>query len=138
MKENNTMMKKMVLAGIAAFLFIFIFDFLVHGVLLKSSYEATQSVWRPEEESNMIVMILSQFLFAMAMAFFFPIIGPDKECNKAIPFGFGLGLVMAMPQISTYCYLPIPLTLSLAWVLSTFVQVFFSALIIGKVFSWKS
>jgi hypothetical protein len=103
------MMKKMALAGIAAFLFIFIFDFLVHGLLLKSAYEATQTVWRPQEESNMVVMLLSQFLLAMAIAFFYPIIGLDKDCKKTIPFGFGLGLVMAMPQISTYCYLPITL-----------------------------
>jgi hypothetical protein len=132
------MMKKMALAGIAAFLFIFIFDFLVHGLLLKSAYEATQTVWRPQEESNMVVMLLSQFLLAMAIAFFYPIIGLDKDCKKTIPFGFGLGLVMAMPQISTYCYLPIPLSLSLTWVLTTFIQVFISVFIIGKIYNWKS
>ena len=138
MSQNSNMMKKMILAGFAAFLFIFIFDFLVHGLLLKSAYEATQSVWRPQEESNMMVMILSQFLLAMAIAFFYPIVGLDKDCKKTVPFGFGLGLVMAMPQISTYCYLPIPLSLSLIWVLTTFVQVFVSVFIIGKIFNYKS
>jgi hypothetical protein len=130
------MMKKMVLAGFTAFIFIFIFDFLVHGFLLKGAYAATQSVWRPQDESNMMVMMLSQFLFAMAIAFLYPIIGPDKDCKKTIPFGLGLGLVMATPQISTYCYLPIPFSLSLAWVVATFVQVFVSVFIVGKIFNW--
>lgn len=57
----------------------------------------------------MLVMFLSQILFAMAVAFFYPIIGPDKECKKAIPFGIGLGLVTEMPQIATHNYLPIPM-----------------------------
>ncbi len=126
----------MILAGFSAFIFIFVFDFLVHGFLLQSIYEATQNVWRPQEESNMMVMILSQFLLGMAIAFFYPIIGPDKDCKKTIPFGFGLGLVMAMPQISTYCYLPIPFSLSLIWVVATFIQVFASVFIVGKIFNW--
>jgi len=138
MDESSNMMKKMVLAGFAAFVFIFIFDFLVHGLLLKGIYEATQSVWRPQEESNMMVMILSQFLLAVAIAFFYPIVGPDTDCKKTVPFGFGLGLVMAVPQISTYCYLPIPFSLSLIWVFATFVQVFAAVFIVGRIFNWKS
>jgi len=132
------MTKKMILGGFAAFVFIFVFDFLVHGILLKSTYEATASVWRPQEESNMMVMMLSQFLYAMAIAFFYPIVGPDTDCKKTIPFGFGLSLVVAIPQIATYCYLPIPFSLSLIWTLATFVQAFISVLIISKIFNWKS
>lgn len=135
MNENSNMMKKMVLGGFAAFIFVFLFEFLVHGVLLKSIYDATESVWRPQEESNMAIMILSQFLFAMAIAFFYPIVGPDKECKKAIPFGFGLGLVMAMPQVSTYCYLPIPISLSLFWAAASFVTALGSVFIISKIFN---
>lgn len=101
MSDNSRMMKGMFLSGVAAFIFVFLFEFVVHGFLMKGQYEATMSVWRPQAESNMAIMLLSQFLFAMAVAFFYPIVGPDKECKKAIPFGFGLGLVLAMPQIAT-------------------------------------
>ncbi|MEK6628623.1 MAG: hypothetical protein AABY53_08350, partial [Bdellovibrionota bacterium] len=64
-----------------------------------------------------------------------PIIGPDKECKKAIPFGFGLGLVMAMPQIASYSYLPIPITISLALATASFVKAFAASFIIAKVFN---
>ena len=135
MNQNKGMMKKMIIGGIAAFVFVFLFEFLVHGLLMKDLYTATKSVWRPQEESNMAIMLLSQFLFAMAVAFFYPIVGPDKECKKAIPFGFGLGLVMAMPQIASYTYLPIPISLSLIWAAASFFKALGCAFIVSKVFN---
>ncbi len=132
MSDNSRMMKGMVLGGVAAFVFVFLFEFLVHGFLMKGQYEATVNIWRPSAESNMAVMLLSQFLFAMAVAFFYPIVGPDKECKKAMPFGFGLGLVMAMPQIASYSYLPIPITISLLWAAASFVKAFGSTFIVAK------
>jgi len=131
--NNSKMMKGMALGGLAAFLFVFIFEFVVHGIFLKGAYEATASVWRPQAESNIAVMLLSHFLFAMAVAFFYPIVGNDKDCEKAAPFGFGLGLVMAMPQIATYTYLPIPMSISLFWALAAFVKAFGSSYIVAKV-----
>ncbi len=135
MSNNSRMMKGMVFGGVAAFVFVFLFEFLVHGFLMMGMYEATMTVWRPQGESNMTVMLLSQFLFAMAVAFFYPIVGPDKDCKKAIPFGFGLGLVMAMPQIASYSYLPIPISISLAWAAASFVKAFGSAFIAAKIFN---
>jgi len=132
---NQQMMKKMALGGLAAFVFVFLYEFLVHGFLMKGMYEATMSVWRPQEESSMPIMFLSQFLFAMAVAFFYPVVGPDKDCKKAIPFGFGLGLVMAMPSIGTYSYLPIPMSISLLWALAAFGKAFGASYIVGRIFN---
>lgn len=91
-------MKKFLFAAVGVFVFVFLYEFLVHGFLMISQYEQTAAVWRPQAESSMGIMLLSQFLFGVAIAFFYPIVGPDTECKKAIPFGIGLGLVMAMPR----------------------------------------
>lgn len=131
-------MKRFIIAGIGAFVFVFLYEFLVHGFLMMSQYEQTATVWRPQEESNMTIMLLSQFLFGISVAFFYPIVGLDTECKKAIPFGIGLGLVMAMPQIATYSYLPIPLTISLLWAVIAFVKALGSSYIVSKVYNWKS
>lgn len=135
LNDNSRMMRGMLLGGVAAFVFVFVFEFLVHGFLLKGLYESTMNVWRPQAESNMAVMLLSQFLFALAVAFFYPIVGPDKECKKAAPFGFGLGLVMAMPQLASYSYLPIPISISLLWAVASFFKAFGSAFLAAKVFN---
>ncbi len=134
MSENsNKMMKSMTLGGLAAFLFVFMFELIVHGFLMKSMYDATNSVWRPQAESNSVVMLLSQFLFSMAVAFFYPIVGNDKGCKKAMPFGSGLGFVMAMPQIGTFSYLPIPISISLCWAVAAFIKALGSTYIVARV-----
>lgn len=135
MSNKKRMIKGMLLAGITAFVFVFIFDFVVHGFLMKEQYEATMNVWRPQAEANVYVMLLSQFLFAMAIAFFYPIVSPDKKSKKAVPFAIGLALVMAMPQIATYSYLPIPITISLLWTAATFVEVFGASFLVAKIFN---
>lgn len=127
--------QNMLLAALGAFVFVFLFEFLVHGFLMMPWYNATMSVWRPQAESNMAVMFLSQALFAVAVAFFYPIVGPDKECKKALPFGIGLGLVMAMPQLATYCYLPIPFAISALWALIAFAKALGAGVIVGKIFN---
>jgi hypothetical protein len=90
MSANGRMMKGMVIGGIGAFAFVFLFEFLVLGFLMTGMYQETLNVWRPQAESSMTVMMLSQFLFAMAVAFFYPIVGPDKGCKK--PFLLDLAL----------------------------------------------
>lgn len=130
-------MKKFLFAAVGVFVFVFLYEFLVHGFLMVSQYEQTAAVWRPQAESSMGIMLLSQFLFGVAIAFFYPIVGPDTECKKAIPFGIGLGLVMAMPQIATYSYLPIPLTLSLLWAGIAFIKALGSSFIVSKIYNWK-
>jgi len=129
--------KRFLFAAIAAFVFVFLYEFLVHGFLMTSQYEKTATLWRPQEETNMFAMLISQLLFGVAVAFFYPIVGPDTECKKAIPFGVGLGLVMAMPQIATYNYLPIPLTLSLLWAVIAFIKALACSFIVSKVYNWK-
>ncbi len=130
-------LKHFFIAGVLAFVFVFLYEFIVHGFLMMGLYEQTSEMWRPQEESNMAIMLLSQFLFGMAVAFFYPIVGLDTDCKKGVPFGIGLGLVMATPQIATYCYLPIPLKLSLSWTVIEFVKALFTVLIVSKVYNWK-
>ena len=131
-------MKRFIIASCGAFIFVFLYEFLVHGFLMAGYYEQTVSVWRPKEESNMLIMLLSQFLFGFAVAFFYPIVGMDTDdCKKGIPFGIGLGLVLAMPQIASYNYLPIPLAISLFWALISFIKAFGCSLIVSKIYNWK-
>ena len=130
--------KRFALASLGAFVFVFVYEFIVHGFLMMSLYEQTADVWRPEEESSMLVMLISQFLFAAALAFFYPIVGLDDEkCKKALPFGVGLGLVMAMPSIGTYGYLPIPITISLLWAVIAFLKALGGTCIVSKIYNWN-
>lgn len=129
--------KRFLIASMAAFVFVFLYEFVVHGFLLKDIYQETAHLWRPEAEMQMGFMLLSQLLFAMAIAFFYPIVGPDTDCKKAIPFGLGLGLVLAALQIGAYAYMPIPLALSIYWALASLFEAIGCSLIVSKIYNWQ-
>lgn len=130
--------KRFMIAAVCAFIFVFIYEFIVHGIFLKDIYEQTAELWRPEAEMSMPIMLLGQALFGLAVAFFYPIVGLNAEgCKKAMPFAISLGLVMAAPQIASYCYLPIPMKLSVFWMLTEFFKAFGTVLVVAKIYHWK-
>lgn len=126
--------KKYILATIAAFIFIFILEWLWHGMLMKSMYETTKSVWRPEDPAYMGYIFASQLLFALVLTFIYTKIGKHINYNRGLAFGFFAGLLLAMPQLGSYSYLPIPLSISLMWMLASLLKGMGAGLIIASIY----
>lgn len=115
--------KKLILVSLAGFIFVFVFEMLWHGFLMKGMYDATASVWRPEEEHNFPIMMISQFLFAFGFAFFHQILFKKHiPCKTGLGVGMAVGFILAAPQLATHSYLPIPLSISLLWMLAAFLK----------------
>jgi hypothetical protein len=109
--------KKFGLAALAAFGFVFAFEFVVHGVLLKGMYVETAHLWRTEEDSKMLFITMGQIVFALVAAFFFTkICDTEFFKNNGLRYGLMLGLILASPTIAAYCYMPVPLALWMSWV----------------------
>ena len=130
--------KRYVLATIAAFIFIFVFEWLWHGMLMKGMYEATKEVWRPEDPSLMVYIFASQFLFAVVLTYIYTLIGKHLPCKRGVAFGFFAGLLMAMPNLGAYAYMPIPLTIPLMWMLSMVVECLGAGIIIATIYKEKT
>ena len=130
--------QRFALSVVGAFVFVFVFEFLWHAVLMKGMYDATSSIWRPEEEVKMVYIFASQFLFAVVFSYIYTLIGKHIACKRGIAFGFFAGLLMAMPQLGTYCYLPIPLTISLLWMLAEFLKCLGAGMVIAAFYREKT
>ena len=50
--------KKWVIASVVVFIVSQILDFIIHGVLLTGSYEATSQLWRTEAEMNQMMWLM--------------------------------------------------------------------------------
>jgi len=55
-------MRRVLVAVIATFVVWSVIDFVIHGVILRSSYAATASLWRPMSEMKTSVLYLSVFI----------------------------------------------------------------------------
>lgn len=108
--------KRFILASVAAFIFIFVFEWVLHGMLLMPTYEATADTWRMDHSGYfMSFMMGSQLLQALALAFFFTRHYEGKGLGEGVRFGLYAGIFLAAVELGAYCYLPVPLGLVLAW-----------------------
>lgn len=126
-------MKRFIVATIAGFAFIFLYEFLVHGHLLLPIYEETADLWRPKEsmEAFMPWMTGIQFLFAAILCFIYTRNYESKGLEEGVRFGVMFGLLFAVMAFSPYVWMPISMTLAVAWAVTTFVEV----LLLGIIFS---
>lgn len=110
--------KRWLMASVAAFAFIFVSEFVVHGVLLQGLYEATSQLWRSHEDTNMAVMFMSQCLFAAGLAWLFTRNYEAGGIGEGLRFGLYVGVVLGAIELGKYAYMPVPGTLVAVWVAS--------------------
>ncbi len=117
--------KRLVLAIVVAFVFIFATDFLIHAVWLGPDYKATAQLWRPEAEMNarfpwmLIAQLLAAITFVIIWAMGFAARG---TLQLACAYGFLIGLAVQVTTIVTYVVSPFPPELALKWFCSGLAQ----------------
>ena len=114
-------MKKAFWIGfVVVFVVLAILDTLTNTVLLSRAYAETASLWRPEAEVKIGVIVIS-WLF---IAFFFTLIFSKGYQGKGILEGvrYGLymtGLVSIPMAYMTYATMPVPYGLTFLWWVSS-------------------
>jgi membrane protease YdiL (CAAX protease family) len=110
-------MKKTLGAIVASFVVQYGGDYLLHGVILKSSYADTVDLWRSDADMmhRMWVLILAQVIFAIAAVLIYQR-GVEKKAwiGQGIRFGILLALVAVIPNnMIWYVVVPMPHQLAL-------------------------
>ncbi len=128
------MKKRSMLAVAAVFLAWSVMDFLLHGVILASSYAATAALWRPMQEMKMTVMYLSVLIaalcFVLVYALFFARRGVSIGLRYGVLFGVGAGVSMGY---GSYSVMPIPYHMALTWFLGTVIEAAVGGVILGAI-----
>lgn len=128
--------KRLALATLASFIVIFVFEFLLHGIALKSTYAATQNLWRPMDEMNsyMPYITLSQIILAALTSIIYALYTRQKSAMDGIKMGAILGLLIGSIQIGSYFYMPIPLSLALSWSGGMIAELTIAGALIGVIY----
>ena len=125
-------LKRLILAVVVAFVFIFATDFLIHAVWLKPVYDATKELWRTEAEMNarfpwmLAAQLLAAITFVCIWALGFAARG---TVALACTYGLLLGLAVQVTTIVTYVVSPFPPDLALKWFFSGLAQAIFLGVI---------
>lgn len=125
-------MKSYLIAFILVFVAWFLTDFLIHGIILKSTYAATAALWRPEAEMNRGLATLVTAIAALAFTGIYGALINPKSMAAGIKFGMLYGLAAGVSMgLGSYCYMPISIGLALMWFVGTLIQMLIAGAIVG-------
>jgi hypothetical protein len=125
-------MKRIALAVPAVFVAWSVMDFIIHGVILSSSYEATASLWRPMGEMNMSVMYLSVLISAGAFTLIYSRLVAKKGLATGLTYGLLFGVATGVSMgFGSYAVMPIPLHMAFTWFLGSVIEAAVGGMIVG-------
>jgi hypothetical protein len=128
--------KRYVISTLAVFVFIFIYQMIVHGFLLSGMYQATSHVWRMhvEMKSHMGLSTLSQLATSAWLAFVFTRFYKTGSVENGLRFGLYFGIFAAIMMSSWYLYLPVHGALGISWFFCGLGEGLGAGLILGMVY----
>jgi len=136
------MTKKVWIGFIYVYLFIEIADFLIHGVLLSSTYTALLSqvpgLYRPESDQKIWIYFVIGLFFAFFFVFIFSKGYQGKGIAEGLRYGLYISLMTALPAAyAEYAMHPIPYSMTLTWFCSDTIKLLIAGIIVAMVFGGK-
>lgn len=129
--------KRLLLAILVAFIFIFATDFLIHAVWLMPDYNASKELWRPEAEMNARFpwMLIAQLLVAIAFVIIWTMgFATRGSAGPACGYGLLMGLLIQATTLITYVVSPLPPGIALKWFGSGLAQAVLLGLVVYLVY----
>jgi Na+/H+ antiporter NhaC len=127
-------------AFIAAFVFIFFFGFVWHGMLMKSAYMDTSALWRPEADFNNHFWIL--ILGHAVLAFAFTGLYVCKVGVNSASTGFGYGIVFGIFNwgivLIRYAVEPLTTQILCMWLVGDIISFAIMGAIVGAIYKPKT
>jgi len=128
------MAKRTIWAVVAVFIVWSLLDFILHGLLLRSTYEATANLWRPMDQMNMPLMYFVTLVFTACFVLIYGLLVGQKSLASGIRFGALFGLATGISiGFGSYSYMPIPLTLAWSWFFGSWIEAITAGAIVGAI-----
>lgn len=129
-------MKRFLGATFALFVFLFFYEWLVHGVWLIKTYETTPHLWRSMDEmtAHMPLSLLLKLVLSAWVSFVFVQLYPQGGVKSGLKFGLYFGVFAGILMGSPYLWLPISAELGLSWFGTGVVEWLLGGTILGTVY----
>lgn len=129
-------LKRFTAATVTLYVFLTLYEWLIHGVLLTPTYAQTPHIWRTLEEMNANIP-LAMFLklcFTSLAAFVFAQVFPKGGLNNGLIYGLFLGMFLSIFWASWYLYLPISAQLGWSWFANGLLEGILSGAVLGYIY----
>ncbi len=130
------MVLRVILAVVVVFVIWSALDFVIHGVLLGPTYEATAELWRPMEEIKAKIgwMYGATAVGAVCFTTIYALLIRPGSVAKGVAYGLLFGIGTGVPMaLATYSVMPIPPVLAEAWLFGAVVEAVIAGLLVGLI-----
>lgn len=129
-------LKRFIPAVIAVFAVVFLYDWVLHGVVLSDAYQATAHLWRPEAQMQeyFMTLVLGQFIFAAFFCLIFLKGYENKGVFEGARYGIYVALLLASRDIIIYAVQPIPETLVLSWIVGMLGECILAGMVLAMIY----
>ncbi|MBS0614994.1 MAG: hypothetical protein JSR58_00390 [Verrucomicrobia bacterium] len=129
-------LKRFIGATVVLVVFLYFYEWLIHGVLLMNTYNETPNLWRPMQQmqSMMSLSLLFRVLMGGWFTYIFTKFHKDGGVENGLRFGCYLGIFAGIMAASTFMWLPISAKLAWAWFINNIVQFVAGGAIIGSIY----
>lgn len=126
------MAKQMIWAVLAILVAWLIIDFLLHRLLLRSTYEAAANLARPIEQLNIPLVYFVMLVLILSFVLIYGLLIEPKSLALGIKFGVLFGLAISISSgFGTYIHMPISLGLAWSWFLGGWIKAIVAGVIVG-------
>jgi hypothetical protein len=131
-QKGEGVVKKTILSILAVFIAWSVMDYVIHGVILRSSYAATASLWRPMGEMKTSLMYFSVMIASITFVLIYSLLISRKGISTGLKYGalFGLSAGVSMGY-GSYSVMPIPYHMAFTWCFGSVVEAMVGGLILG-------
>lgn len=134
--------KKFLTAFVVVFVLLEITNYLIHGVILSSTYaeEGVKQVFRSMEEmqSKMWIIWLTDLIWSFFFTFIFVKGHENKGIMEGVKYGVYIGLFYSLVMAyQSYALYPIPYSLTFKWFAFGFIQSVILGVVVAMIYKPK-
>lgn len=129
---------RLLLAAGAAFVLIFGYEFLFHGVVLESTYEASADLWRAQEDCIFPALFGGQLLVGLFFCVAYAVMRNGSGASgcpiRGMKFGAAIGAMAGSGDIIMYAVQPLPQTLVVYWFIGAVIELAIVGFIVALIY----
>jgi hypothetical protein len=128
--------KRGVVALIVAFVFIFFFGFLWHGMLMKAAYMETASLWRPDSDfqSHFWILILGHAVIAFAFTGLYISKVGRNSAGTGMGYGIVIGILCSGANLIRFATEPLTGKILGMWIVGDLIMFAIMGALVGAIY----
>ena len=131
---------KFFIAFIVAFVYIFLFGFFWHGMLMKPMYQATSSLWRSDADfqSHFPILILGHAVIAFAFTGLYVCKVGVNSAGAGFGYGIVFGIFACGVNIIRFAVEPLTRNILLMWFAADLICFAIMGALVGAIYKPRS